>query len=108
MTDSKLKLQEPNYRERRAQQLSAAIMRTLEDHVPRSARHDAHDALMRLFVESDAEIITEADRLAAGLPARNERGLSPEEHRVIEAQRQLALIKPPNIYLCAKCSKMPA
>lgn len=101
----KLKIAEPNYRRRRADILAASIMRELRDFIPAAAIGRARDALATLFAETDAEVITEADRLAAGLPKRNENGLSPEEHRLIETQRQLALVKPPHFYVCAKCGE---
>ena len=95
---------QPNYRRRRAEAITASIMRALERHIPDSAKNRAWDDVCRLFIDADAEIITETDRLAAGLPARDANGLTPEAHRIIEAQRALLLTKPPNIYICAKCA----
>jgi len=100
----KLRIAEPNYRRRRADMLAASIMRELADFIAPAALDRAHHALAKMFAETDAEVITEADRLAAGLPQRNDNGLSPEEHRIIETQRQLALVALPQIHICAKCS----
>lgn len=95
-----------NYRENRARSITAAIVARLRDCIPRTAYREAHDELMALFVEMDAEIVTTEDRKAAGLPARNDRGLTPLEHRAIEARRMEVLTSPPApviIGVCGKC-----
>lgn len=78
-------------------------MQALDDYI--FVRRGAHDALVRLFYETDAEIITSADRRAAGLPERNERGLSPDEHKAIEAQRALLLVAPPAHCVCVQSAE---
>ena len=92
----------------RARHLAAAMLRELDDFIPRDSRSGAHDALMKLFMDSDAEVITSADRITAGLPERNSFGLTPDEHRAIEAQRMLMLVSSPTpILFCSECPHKP-
>lgn len=95
MANDKLALKQPNYREMRARHLASSLLRELEDYIPRATCSRAYDALLELFVKTDAEIITNMDRTAAGLPERNECGLTPEEHRIMESRKMLALVAPP-------------
>lgn len=97
-----------NRREMRARHLASSLVRELEDFVPRDSLPGAHGALFKLFMSSDAEVITSADRIAAGLPERNEFGLTPDEHRAVELQRlHILTASPTPIFFCADCPNKP-
>lgn len=97
-----------NRREMRALSLASTMVRALDDYIPRDCRSAAHDALTKLFHDADAEVITNEDRRAAGLSERNEFGLSPEEHRLIESQRAFLMTQPPPpIMFCMTCPHKP-
>ncbi len=95
-------------RQMRARHMASAILREMDDFIPRDCLPGAHGALMKLFMESDAEIITSIDRKEAGLPERNSFGLTPDEHRAVEAQRLAVLTSfPAPIMFCLDCPAKP-
>lgn len=96
-------------RRARAMAIVGGIMQAIRPHLhPDDRLSRISDAILELMHEADAEIITKHDRAEAGLPDRNEFGLSPEEHRAIEDQRLLLMTRPvpPLIMtLCPKCGE---
>lgn len=67
------------YRRQRAMMLTGHIMGLIGGLIDHDAARDVHDALYKVFFESGAEVISDADRRAAGLPPRDENGLTSEE-----------------------------
>lgn len=109
MGRDKIQIKEASYREMRARGLASSIMHVLDDHISRASRNEVYDRLIDLFYDADAEIITETDRVRAGLPLRNALGLTPEEHKVIEAKRMQILTAPPApMFFCINCPNKPA
>lgn len=90
------------YRKLRADALIAEIMhrvvnKVIDERLPRGdeyniRRHMVH-ALTALFYESGAEVITDADRRAAGLEPRNESGLTPTELAILENYRTMKMLE---------------
>lgn len=76
----------PDLRYLRAMDLTAHLMRALdeslrsydEDRLPQRVQEEVFKALY----EAGVEVITDADREKAGLPARNEKGLTLQEIQV--------------------------
>lgn len=89
---------QPELRYHRAQQLTAHIMNVLSkhicDHDGRENHRDAASKLFELFYESGADIITDADRAAAGLMPRSKYGITKEEMAAMEARRMSLLLAP--------------
>lgn len=82
-------------RRARAMAIVGSIMKTIDPLLGEDVRRGRiADALLGLFHEADAEIITEHDRREAGLPPRNEYGLTPFEHQAIEAKRYELMVQP--------------
>lgn len=93
----------PNYlykdvRRVRAQHLTAHIMSMIGDrlcdHGERNSMRDVAGELFEALYESGAEIITDADRATAGLPARDGSGMTVEQLRVLEARRLEVMRRP--------------
>lgn len=73
-------------RQMRAQRITAELMHVLDKHL----RHDPdislrkiHEDIFDMFFKADVDIITEIDRINAGLPRRNAYGLTLEEGKYI-------------------------
>jgi len=89
---------QPELRRARTQRLVAYIMHHVgrhlcdhgENHGPRDASRDLFEALY----EAGAEVVTDADRAAAGLPPRDQYGLTREELVLLE-QRRLDAMRAP-------------
>lgn len=85
-------------RRNKANALTAHVMNVISkylcDHGDTRGHQDASRALMQLFYESGADIITDADRAAAGLPARGPSGLTDQELQIMEARRVEMMLKP--------------
>lgn len=88
----------PNLRRHRAQQLTAHIMHVvgkyLCDHGAAKGSRDASRELMEALYDSGADIITDADRATAGLPARGPCGLTEEELNILEVKRIEMMLRP--------------
>jgi hypothetical protein len=81
-----------NRRHHRAMALTSHLMNIITPHLDlRRSDYDpyrkVHDALMKLCMEEGAEFITDADRMAAGLPPREPNGWTREELALLEAYR---------------------
>ncbi len=61
---------------------------------PPDPRREIHRALMEILCAVDVEVITDADRIRAGLEPRNERGLTDTELHVIETRLTEAMLRP--------------
>lgn len=88
----------PELRRTRAHQLTAHIMSIVAPHLcDHGERHSARNVSRALFeavYESGAEVITDADRAVAGLPARGPHGLTADELHIIEARRIQTMLAP--------------
>lgn len=84
-----------NLRRQRARALAAHIFNTLQDHIPRIGWNTAKYELENLLYLKDVEILTRDDRIAAGLPERDETGLTPEQHRLWDAFMFKRMTEPP-------------
>lgn len=88
----------PEYRMIRAMQLTSHIMRIVRkylcDHDGTKGHKGATQDLMEVLYESGAEVITDADRAVAGLPARGPYGLTAEELGILEMRRVEAMLGP--------------
>lgn len=87
-----------NLRQRRAEMLAAMVMNCLDrfirDDQEVDCRKYASRELMLLFSALGAEVITDFERLQAGLPQRGPMGYTDEELRIMEANRAAALFTP--------------
>lgn len=91
----------PDMRRRKADMLTAMVMREVEPYLDRSeealeynVRRRVHEALHKLFWQTGADIVTDNDRLNAGLPLRDEMGYTAEELQVMEAKMMEARMHP--------------
>lgn len=88
----------PEHRRHRAMALTAHIMsmigKYLRDDAEIEGHRDASRDLFEALYESGAEVITDADRTAAGLPARGPYGLTREELRLLEARYTEVMLRP--------------
>lgn len=93
----------------RTQQLLGLVLHHIRpylDQTPGSrAERDVARVLEELFHCSGVQIITEADRAAAGLPPRDHNGMTLEEIEIIETTLRNAMLRPapPIIVKCARC-----
>jgi len=90
----------PNRRHQKAMNLTAHIMHIIDRHLPyptddkpNVARGIARE-LEDLFYAAGVDIITEADRIQAGLLPRDHNGLTLEEIRILDARYIQAMLKP--------------
>ena len=84
-------------RRMRAEQLTAAVLKMIEPFLRDDdgrERRDAYYALMELFHQEGIEILSDHDRAALGLPARDSKGWSEDEKRALDALRLEAMLRP--------------
>ncbi len=89
----------PDLRRIRTATMLAHVMQIVDpylcDHDPEiNARREIDRALYKLFFESGVDFITDIDRTNAGLPPRDERGLTTAELLKIEQARLDAMYRP--------------
>lgn len=88
----------PELRQVKAQQLTAHVLNVISPflchHGDSDAYRDTSRALMQLFYESGADIITDADRRVAGLAERGPSGLTAQELSILENRRIEAMLQP--------------
>lgn len=88
----------PPRRQQRATQLIAHIMHVIEKHLPYDDRNNCRRNIAReleeLFYASGVDVITEADRVQAGLQPRDHNGLTLDEIRAINARFLKAMLEP--------------
>lgn len=91
-----------NRRQMRAQVVSHHVMHALEPFIDILQRRDPkgqyrreiYGVLFNLFFATGVEVITDADRAAAGLSPRNEYGLTAEEFHLMEEKLEAAMRAP--------------
>ena len=81
-----------NLRKMRAQQLTAVIMREIDDLIEN--RREAHDRIHNLFMQEGVEVITDYTRQEFGLPKRQADGWTDVEAAALEHARLQALLGP--------------
>jgi hypothetical protein len=85
------KLDRPDYRRRRADFITAAVMQELNELFEASAQFDlqraVRDRLWTMFDRNGFSIITDEDRAAMGMETRDDLGWTPSER--IQEQQQL-------------------
>jgi hypothetical protein len=84
-------------RRKRAQQLTAYIMHAIGKYITDDRsdyRRKAHEDLYELLYSQGVEVLTDADRLLAGLPVRGNLGWTPDELRALEDERLKRLTTP--------------
>ncbi len=87
----------PALRHHRAQAITARIMQIIGNYLRHDGDLDGSEAsrdLYRTFYETGAEVVTDADRTAAGLPMRGPHGLTLEELRIMELKRMEVMLRP--------------
>jgi hypothetical protein len=89
----------PELRRNRASSLTAHIMHLIGKYIcEHDAEHDLHRRasgdLFEAIYESGCDIITDADRRAAGLPDRGPYGMTKDEMQILEAKRTEAMLRP--------------
>ena len=88
----------PPRRYQKAMQLTAHIMHVIDKHLPYEDKHDCRRKITReledLFYATGVDIITEADRIQAGLMPRDHNGLTLEEIRILDARYIQAMLEP--------------
>jgi hypothetical protein len=83
----------PDLRRRRADGLVAHILHIVEKYVgDRDDRNQCARELQELLWAAGVEIITDADRQAAGLPMRSTNGLTLQEMHILESRRIEAVL----------------
>lgn len=91
----------PALRRRRADAMVAHVMEKIGpllcSHSPFDNRKRAVERLLDLFHDSGIDVVTDEMRRMAGLPERNDYGLTPHELHVLEVQRIQSLMNPPPI-----------
>ena len=89
----------PNLRLRRAEALAHRVLSIVDpylcDHIEGiHVRREVSDALIRLFAEIGADVVTDCDRQEAHLPPRGPTGWTAEELIALEKRRIDALYAP--------------
>lgn len=83
-------MQLTDLRRRRADALTSALMHVISPYLADETGHEHKDAFYAIFDEmyqSGAEVITDADRAAAGLQPRGRLGWTQDELAALEKQR---------------------
>lgn len=97
----------PPLRQMRAERITSEIMQIVDRHLrdnyeaaERNVVRDIHRDMIDMFFKADVDIITEIDRVEAGLPRRNAYGLTHDEMRIRELKLQEAMLSPmPSMFL---------
>lgn len=79
------------YRQIRAERITAEIMRILARHVGPDENNTLkriHQDISDMFFKADVDIVTEIDRLEAGLPRRGAYGITPEDLAFMELRKK--------------------
>lgn len=90
-TDNKLTI---NRRYPRSQQVLAAILTVVNKYILDQDQRDCYRELSNLIYNSGMEIITDEMRKEAGLPPRDEYGMTSLEHQAIEYHMICNMLKP--------------
>jgi hypothetical protein len=110
----------PPLRQMRAQRITAEVMQIVDKHLrdnheanEQNTVRDIYRDLIDMFFKADVDIVTEIDRVEAGLPRRNAYGLTHDEMRIRELKLQEAMLSPmPQLFVpektktqCPKCGE---
>lgn len=82
-----------NRRYMRTQQLLSHVMHQIKPYLDPDSYFDAARVLEELFYSSGVQIITDSDRAAAGLPPRDQNGMTLEELVIMEAHFRRAMLE---------------
>lgn len=78
--------------------LTAHVMQVIDKHLPINDERDVRRSIAReleeLFYAAGVDVITEADRIAAGCMPRDHNGLTLEEIRAIDAVYLKQILEP--------------
>lgn len=92
-----------NKRHMRTQQLLGQVLHHIQPYLDpnpeRRVDRDVARVLEELFHCAGVQIITEADRAAAGLPPRDHNGMTLEELAVYEARMMEAMLRPLQMFV---------
>lgn len=95
--DLRCPLPPPHLRKVRADQLTGQIMQIIGKYLCQHGDRRPRDAVRDLcetFYEVGVEIVTDADRAAAGLEPRGPSGLTRTELHILELRRKEAMLQP--------------
>lgn len=81
-------------RKARARHLAACCMNAIDQCVAPALQDAAFQTLEAMFENQDAEVITADHRKAAGLPPRNELGMTDAEMAAIDAAKARLISRP--------------
>ena len=85
----------PNWRRMRADAFIARVYLAIDPLIAdQDERHAVYDKLRELFIEDGVEIVTDRARAEAGLPPRDDHGMSPQELLALEHARHEVLMRP--------------
>lgn len=87
-------------RKYRADRITSEVMQIIDKHLRdnREARkqntiRDIHRDILDMFFKTDVDVVTEIDRIEAGLPRRNAYGYTKDEMRIMELHRQKKMLE---------------
>lgn len=93
MKDAMYQIEPVNFRVRRAQSFSAALMQEIRDVIPTDFdQGEVHDRLMNVLVENGACWTTEDERKEYGFEPRDDLGWTASE-RVEQKRRELEIMQ---------------
>lgn len=88
----------PNRRHQKAMDLTTHVAHVIAKYLPvndeRNIMREITRELEILFYTSGVDVITEADRIQAGLMPRDHNGLTLEEIRILDARFARAMLEP--------------
>lgn len=70
------------------------VMKALDEYIPRDLQKYATRALFDALQEAGVDIITNENRIEAGLPPRGPKGWTDWELKVLDLKRQEAMLAP--------------
>jgi len=88
----------PNRRHQKAMNLTAHVIHIVAKYCPDDKLRDVSREIEDLFYTSGVDIITEADRIQAGLMPRDHNGMTLEEIKVLDARYMKAMLEPMRPY----------
>src|SRR5690554_1087736 len=91
MNDSISLVPNINFRRRRAEALTAALMCEIDDVLPEYDREAVRARMLKVLHDNGAAWVTDEDRRAMGLEPRDGEGWTPSE-RVAARQRELQIL----------------
>jgi hypothetical protein len=87
-------------RKYRADRITAEIMQIIDKHLrdnqdalERNTMRYIHRDILDMFFKADVDVVTEIDRIDAGLPRHNAYGYTKEEMRIMELHRQKKMLE---------------